>query len=274
MTSSLIFTLHNSLYDLIIGKVFSANELGIFSQGRKYPQYVENILDVSLSQVTLPAAALLRDSSKNLKMLMIRAIQLSFTCIAPLMLALCVTARPLIVVVFGEQWEPSVLFFQMFCIAFTFTPIARINLQCLNAIGRSDVTLKLEVAGKVISLFLLAVACTQNKLLLVTIAYLCGYIIATILNMVPAKSLFEYGPIEQITECIPIVAIASLCAALASPLKLLTDNLLLLLVLQPSIVLVSFLLLSELFKPKAYLYTKSQFIMIINKVVAKNAANH
>lgn len=51
-----------------------------------------------------------------------------------------------------DKWLPSVPFMQLSCVIYAVWPIHTANLQAINAVGRSDVFLKLEILKKVLIL--------------------------------------------------------------------------------------------------------------------------
>ena len=67
-------------------------------------------------------------------------------------------ADPLISIILTEEWLPCVPFLQIMCVAYAMWPIHIANLQAINALGRSDIFLKLEIVKKVLGLLVLAVS--------------------------------------------------------------------------------------------------------------------
>ena len=61
----------------------------------------------------------------------------------PVMAGLAACARPLIRLLLGEQWLPSVPYMQIFCVIYAFYPLHTANLNAIKAVGRSDIFLKL-----------------------------------------------------------------------------------------------------------------------------------
>lgn len=258
LASSLLHSLYVSLYDLVVGKVFSGDALGYFSQGKKYPSYAESILDNAVSSVVLPTASLMKDSLDDLRSLMRRAIQIASSLAFPVMLALCVSSRSIVVLILGPQWEPSAPFFAVFCVAFMFTPITRINLQCFNAMGRSDLYLKLEVTKKLIGSVMILAAASQENLLLLAFTSVAYSIVALVINMSPSKKLFHYSAFAQIHDFFwPLIT--SLVAAVATWwVGQLIHNPWVLLFLQPVFLGGIYVAINLVIRREAFLYTESQ----------------
>jgi len=66
------------------------------------------------------------------------------------MIGLMVVANPLIEIVLTEKWLPSVPYLQLFCLIGAMYPILAINLNALNALGRSDLHLNVDFINKAI----------------------------------------------------------------------------------------------------------------------------
>ena len=75
-----------------------------------------------------------------------RAIKTSTYIMAPLMVGMAFCARLIVRIVLTEKWLPCVPYLQIFCITYMFCPIHTANLNAINAMGRSDYFLKLEIA--------------------------------------------------------------------------------------------------------------------------------
>ena len=68
----------------------------------------------------------------------------------PMLLVLFAVAYTLVLALLGEKWLVCVPFLRIMCISYCFWPIHITNLQAINALGRSDIFLKLEIVKKVL----------------------------------------------------------------------------------------------------------------------------
>ena len=148
LVSGLLDQGYQSLSDLIIGKQFSASDLGLVSQGKKYPQALGGMLDGAIQPVMLSAISRVQADSDQVKRLVRRALKTSTFIIVPAMTLFAVAAKPIVVLLLGEKWLLCVPFLQMYCFIYALLPIHTTNLQALNGMGRSDLFLKLELIKK------------------------------------------------------------------------------------------------------------------------------
>jgi teichuronic acid exporter len=105
----------------------------------------------------LPVLASQQDNRPRVKDMMRRAIVTSSFVIFPMMVGLAVTAEPLVKLLLTDKWLPCVPFLQIFCASYALMPIHTANLQAINALGRSDIFLKLEIIKKIVGLSILGV---------------------------------------------------------------------------------------------------------------------
>ena len=93
---------YQSLSDLIIGKQFSASNLGLVSQGKKYPQAVGSMLDGAIQPVMLSAVSRVQGDVTYVKRLVRRALKTSTFLIVPSMTLFAGGAQPIVDILLGE----------------------------------------------------------------------------------------------------------------------------------------------------------------------------
>ena len=116
----------------------------LFSNGKNV--IVSNI-NGSIQSVMLPTLSAHQDDIKRVKEMMRRAIKTSSFMIFPMMIGMAVVAEPLVKIVLTDKWLPAVPFLQIFCISYALMPIHTANLQAINAMGRSDIFLRLLIGS-------------------------------------------------------------------------------------------------------------------------------
>lgn len=219
LVSGLLDQGYQSLSDLIIGKLFTSSELGLVSQGKKYPQALGVTLDGAIQPVMLSAAARVQSDKAQVKRLARRALKTSTFLIVPAMTAFGLTATPLVSLLLGEGWLPCVPFLQMYCFIYALQPIHTTNLQVLNGVGRSDLFLGLEIVKKVVGV---TIMCFTAFALRDLRAIVCGYmvtgVICTFINAAPNKRVIGYSYLEQIRDICPAFLLSLAAAAIAFPL--------------------------------------------------------
>lgn len=207
LVSGLINTTYENLRSLVIGKRYTASDLAYYNQGHKFPSFIVTNINSSIDSVLLPALSSVQDDRKRVKEMTRRAIKTSTYIMAPLMMGLAFTADNVVRLVLTEKWLPCVLFLRIFCITFMFYPIHTANLNAINALGRSDLFLKLEIWKK--SVGIIALLITMN-ISVEAMAYSSLFIslCSQIINTWPNRKLLKYSYIEQLKDILPSILLA------------------------------------------------------------------
>ncbi len=154
--SNLLNTIFNNIHSLIIGHFFTAADVGYYQRGQQIPHAVMTAVDGSMSEVLYPTLSLLQKEPERLKGAMRRSMKTSMFLALPMLMGLLVVAEPMTLLLLTEKWLPSVPFMQLTCLITAFWPLAA-RTHALNAIGRSDVSLRLSLISKVLTLICIAV---------------------------------------------------------------------------------------------------------------------
>lgn len=109
-------------------------------------------INASIDSVLLPTMSSAQDDKERVKQMTRRAIKTSTYVMAPLMMGLAFCAEPIVSLVLTDKWLPCVPFLRIFCITYMFWPVHTANLNAINAMGRSDWFLRLEIIKKIMTL--------------------------------------------------------------------------------------------------------------------------
>lgn len=204
LCSALLDTCYQNMRNLIIGKMFSPTALGYFNRGDQFPYLIVNNLNTSIQAVMLPSLSSVQDDRPRLKSMARRAIVTSSFLVLPLMAGLAAVAKPLTLLVLGEKWLPAVPFIQICCFSYAFWPVHTTNLSAINAVGRSDVFLKLEMIKKGYGFLVLVLAVYFFRTPIgVAMSLAITAPLGSFVNAFPNKKLLNYGFLEQMRDILP-----------------------------------------------------------------------
>lgn len=148
--SGMLNVLFSNLYNIIIGKYFSATLLGYYNRAFSLRQLPIQNISATMNKLTLPIFADIQENDERLKKAYLKVIQVVFFATTPLLIFGLVLAEPLIIVLLTEKWIGVVPFFQLLCISGLTYPLSSYNLNILKVKGRSDLFLKIEFTKKII----------------------------------------------------------------------------------------------------------------------------
>ena len=155
LCSSLINTIYDNLYTLVIGRAFSAKEVGYYNRGNQFAILPSSTLLSIFMKVAFPLMAEVQDDVDKLRTAYKKFIRVPCFLLYPILFGLMALAEPLILVLLGEKWLPAVPLLQVLCIGSFFDPLTHINLNILYVKGRTDLVLRLELIKKPIAFILL-----------------------------------------------------------------------------------------------------------------------
>ncbi|MGB4044287.1 MAG: lipopolysaccharide biosynthesis protein [Thermacetogeniaceae bacterium] len=253
LASSLINTLYMEIRSLIIGKIYIPAMLGFYDRGQQIPKVIVSNIDGAIQSVMLPALASQQDDKKRVKAMMRRAIMTSSFIMFPMMVGLAVVAEPVVKIILTDKWLPAVPFLQIFCASYSLWPIHTANLQAINALGRSDIFLKLEIIKKVIGIIILGVSIPFG-IYAIAWGVLISGVISTFINAYPNLKLLNYSYIEQWKDIMPSLGISLVMGAVVYTLNFLNIAVWQILMLQVFVGVVIYIGLAKVFKVESFGY--------------------
>ena len=207
LVSSLIDTLYNNIYTIVIGKCFSLASLGLYNKAESFAAFPSSSLTNMLQSVTFPVLSSIQDEKEKLLNWFRSFLRLSAYVIFPLMIGLAAVADPFVRIVLNENWAGMIYLLQIVCFALMWYPIHSINLNILLVKGRSDLTLKTAVIEKVAGVVVLCITIPMG---LVAMCY--GRIIHSIfclyINARYSGKLIDYGFGKQLRDYMPIFVLS------------------------------------------------------------------
>ena len=253
LLSGLLDTGSQSLNSLLIGKFYTPADLAFFDTGQKFPMVIVNNINSSISSVLFPALASEQDEPGKVKAHTRKAIQISSYIMWPMMLGMVSCADTIVSLVLTDKWLPAVPYLQIACISYGLWPIHTANLQAINAMGRSDIFLKLEIIKKVIGIIALLISIQYGVLAIALTCIITG-IISTFINAYPNGYLLKYSYLEQIKDILPSFLCALAMALLVYFGGNFAEDIYFKLLMQIVVGLLGYVLISKLFKLDSFEY--------------------
>ena len=253
LAASFINTIYNECRSLIIGKIYTEEDLAFNNKGNQFPSLIINNLNTAISSVLFPVMSKVGDDALRLKEMTRRSMKITSYVIFPLMFGLIAIADTLIQVLLTDKWLGCVPFLQIACIYWMFQPCLTANNQALKAAGRSDLCLKLEVVKKTIG-FILVIVTMRISVYALAVSNAVFALISAIINIIPTRRVIMYGYKEQIIDLLPALGISATMSVLVIFVGRIPLPTTISLVIQLMIGIIVYILLSKLFKIDSYLY--------------------
>ena len=153
---SLIDSVFLNINNLLIGKMFTADDLGFYTRATGYRNIVSKNMLAVINSVSFPAFSALKDRFSDDES-MIAALRTNYRKTSelanfiamPLFVLLFFVAEPFIDFLITDKWLPAVPYLKILCVAGVFYPVYSLQANLLKAMGRADSYLKMMVWHKV-----------------------------------------------------------------------------------------------------------------------------
>ena len=264
LVSSLIDTIYQNLRSLFIGKMFNPSMLGFYNRGEQFPELIVSNINGSIQSVMLPTLASQQDNRQRVKDMVRRSIVTSSFIIFPMMVGLAVIAEPLVKILLTEKWLPAVPFLQISCFVYALWPIHTANLQAINALGRSDIFLKLEIIKKILGLVILGVTVFYGVYAIALGGVVSG-VVSTFINAYPNLKLLNYSYKEQWKDIIPSFLLALAMGGITYSIQWFGMTAWLTLIVQVCTGIIIYFGMAKIFKLECFTY-----LLLTGKAMFKN----
>lgn len=253
LASALLDTVYTNLQKLIIGRLYTTENLAFYNKGDLFPATIVGNINASIDSVLLPAMSAEQKRREIVRSMTRRAIKTSSYLMWPMMIGLAACAKPLVCLVLTEKWLPCVPFMQIFCITYAFRPIHTANLNAIKALGYSGVFLKLEIIKKLIGLIVLLISAPLGVMAM-AYSLLVTNLTSQIINSWPNRKLLEYSYKLQLRDIFPYIVLSLFMGVCVWAIEWLNLGDFITLLIQVPLGIIIYIVGSIVFKMESYYY--------------------
>lgn len=215
---SLFVNIYGNLRSLIIGKVYTTEDLAFYTKGSYYPNLIIANVDTALNSALFPAMSQEQSTEGRVKQIAKRSLGMCSYVLCPILVGFAVTSPIVVEMVLTSKWLPIVPFIRVFCLSLMFRPAQSAMLQAVKAVGNSDLVLKYDMPIRFIGIGIIIVTVRMGT---IYIAYgeVLVAVIGLILYSIACKKSINYSLGEVIGDFLPNVVISlimGICVYLVS----------------------------------------------------------
>lgn len=193
-----------NVYDVYIGKYYTSADLGFYSRSIKFTELIAGTVNSVIQQVTYPLLAQMRTDPNRMISVFRRLIKMSAFIIFPSMVLLSLQAEPIVLLLLTEKWSAVIPLLQWMAFARILYPASSLNLNLLNANGRSDLFLKVDLSKLPLSIVAIIITLPIGIKAMV-IGHVCTSFVAFFFNAFMPGRLFNYGAFKQLKDMLPSI---------------------------------------------------------------------
>lgn len=216
-------TVYTSVSELILGKTCSKADLGLYSQGRKWPNAGIQLFSNALQNVFLPRFASLQNDADALRQSMSKMLRDGSFLVIPVSCFTSVASEALVSILLGDAWVECAPVFSLACLGNVVLILQLVNLRAYMALGRSDIYLVLQVAKVLVGgIAVAATAAVTGDIACVAAAnFVASVFNVVVVDLCPARRTHGYSRLAQLRDIAPMMLSALLAMASAAGVLLL-----------------------------------------------------
>lgn len=208
LSSNLLDKFFRNIYFAIIGWAYTPAALGFYTKAFSLKKIPSEGTSRVVSGMMFPVFSTIQDDPTRIKRGMRKTMQVLCLVTFPLMIGMIATAKPLIHTLIGTEWLPSVPLLQVLGIGALLYPLQTLNISPLQALGRSDLCLRLNVIKKIITVIIILVTIWWGVIAIV-VGQAVGAYISYYINTRYTAKLIDYPAFRQITDILPNLFVAA-----------------------------------------------------------------
>lgn len=178
-----INVLFSKIYYPLIGKYFPAAQLGFYNKAEGFYQLIVLQTTIAYGKVTFPVFSSIKDEKERFHNMYIKIYGLLTFLMFPFVMLVMLSSDNLITFLLTEKWTPLVPLMQIFLIEGFYFAVYMLNMNYFNAVGRSDVQLKLEIFKKILITISIFIAFSHGIEALIIGQVLSSFIVFVILSV-------------------------------------------------------------------------------------------
>lgn len=195
--SGLMYRIYGNLFALVIGKAHSVQDAGYYAQASKLQQLASTILTAVVSRVAFPSFSAANDDHDKLRRGLSKALGVTMFVSVPVSFSISLLAEPIVLLLFGNQWLPSVPIVKVLGLSAMLMPVHMLNISVLKAMGRSDLNFRVMLVKFIVGISLL-LAASPMGLVAIAWAFVLSNVINFFVNTYYTKNLLSFGAARQI----------------------------------------------------------------------------
>jgi len=231
--ATLVNTLQDNIRSLVVGKVFTKEDLAYYNQGKKYPATLMNNLVGSIQKVMFPAFSEFQQNRDHIKNVMRKSIRVSSFVLVPAVIGMIAVADTFILLFLTDKWAPAIPYLRILSLIYLTRTMNSIFQSSLLAIGKSGVNMFHEIVGSVLSLVLICIgAFAMKSVMFIAWSYVIVMIVGTGIFIFFVAKYYGYRLNEILSDYMPFLLLSVLMGLIIYAIGRLNINRFILLILQ------------------------------------------
>lgn len=267
--SSFVETVYSEIQGLIIGKFYSASDLGYYTQAKKLEMVPSAAINSVINQVSFPVFSKLQDEKTKLQYGLSKSVKYGAYISFSVMILLIIIADSIIPLLYGERWGESIPYFRLLCLGGLMSTINCINTNTVMSLGKGKVYFVLQLSKRIIGIGMIIYGMRYGIIGMI-IGVISIYYIAFIMNGIVLGKLVGYNLIKQLKDILPSVLLFGMIGVSVYYFSnIFFDGLYVAMIVRIILYISLSIILSKLFKFEQYALFNKVLKENVSKIISK-----
>lgn len=207
--STLFEYIYAYIQPVIIGRYFSVNELGYYSQARKIEEIPSNSLSGIVTSVAFPVLSKIKNDEDQFRFIVKNSLEKISFISFPIMIWMVALSFYIISVLFGEKWLGAVPLLEILAIAGIFRIPSALNMCIIQSRGKSKAFLFIQLTKRC-----LGIGCVLIGAFFGLFGLMWGFVVGSavffLIDSIMVGKYINYGTAKQIKDMGPIIFICAI----------------------------------------------------------------
>ena len=218
LSVNLLYKTAQNIHGLVIAKAFSMSDLGFYNRAQSFQKQPVMGLTAALQKVFFPVFSRIQNDNQRIRSALRKGIPLMAFIVMPAMIWLIAVAEPLVIVVLGQKWLPSVPYLQVVPLFGCIFPLAALKMNVITGKGKSRLILMLGIFKQSLQLVVLFFTWRYGIMVMI-LGQLASGAFNMLLNDVVIARLIDYPLRKQVFDWMPSFVGALIALAACLPLQ-------------------------------------------------------
>ncbi len=204
--TSFVNAVVKNIYNLIIGRMYTVQDLGYYTQANKFQQIPSQVITQTQSGVAYPVLSHLNEDPERQRNYFRKIIRITAFLIFPVMIGLFALAEELVTIVLTDKWLPAVPYFRILIVAAIVAPFHTLNLNALTVRGFSRINFRLEMLRN--GLIILSLFMGLGSINQMLIGFSIANLLSLLIDLIVVQVKLKYPLMEQLKDIAPYAVIS------------------------------------------------------------------
>jgi O-antigen/teichoic acid export membrane protein len=209
------------VYNVIIGRRYTAEDLGYYYQANKFQSIPSSVIGTTISGVSYPVLSQLNNEEERQLVYFRKIIRVTAFLIFPVMIILFSMLENLVVIILTDKWLPAVPYFKILAVSAIIFPFHSLNLNILAVKGYAKIYFWLELFRNALCIIFLLLAFLFLSLVpssddpsfaikIILVGYSFASFISYIADSIYVQKKTTYKILQQAKDILPYAAISGI----------------------------------------------------------------